>query len=95
MEVQKRASLTNSRASTKKRKYTTDFQAEVSGIMRAVAEVLRRNIVNKAIRISSDNKAALHALGGYEITSGVVLQYRHVLESHNNIKKLYGRFSMD
>lgn len=49
-------------------------------------EVHGRNIVSKAIRISSDSKAVLHGLGGNKITYGVILPCRNTLEliSRNN-----------
>lgn len=67
-------------------KYITVLQSEVIGIMQAAMKILGQNIVNKSIRISSDSRTALHALEGYNIASGFVLQCRNKLEliSRNN-----------
>jgi hypothetical protein len=60
--------------------HATVFQSEVYAILACLEYCISKGIVNRAISICSDGRAALLALKSYAVSSRVVLQCRNFLQ---------------
>ena len=55
-------------------KFATVFQTEIYAILQCAYENIRRAYKHKRILIFSDSQAALKALGGLKVTTGLVAE---------------------
>jgi ribonuclease HI len=64
------------------------FQIEIYAILQCARENIRRAYKNKQILIFSDTQAALKALSGPKVTSGLVAGYLDALSALANLNKV-------
>jgi len=69
-------------------KLATVFQTEIYAILQCACENVRRAYKNKRILIFSDSQAALKALSGPKVTSGLVAECLDALSELASLKKV-------
>jgi len=69
-------------------KFATVFQTEINAILRCAYENIRRAYKNKQILIFSDSQAALKALSGPKVTSGMVAECLDALSVLASVNKV-------